>query len=137
AISNRDRLRLGIERTWQDGVDGRGIHPGMAGAPIRRPTDNLVLGVLVARRSTKRGFARTEDLMPLLDQISAAHELAAPDDRQRAATAPATSFAPSEPLVDFATHQVRAGTIAEARADFERMLAMLVVARYPDARIMN
>ncbi|MEV0569150.1 NaeI family type II restriction endonuclease [Dactylosporangium sp. NPDC050588] len=78
-----DRALLGTEPhtssytddVWATG-DGRtaAIPSIMAGAPVRRPGDDLVVGVVVARRFAPRGTARTEDLIPLLDRVEAASE---------------------------------------------------------------
>jgi hypothetical protein len=45
-------------------------------------------------------------------------------------------LASGEPPINFAAHQFRAGNIAGAREDFEQMLAMLVAAVYPGARLI-
>jgi hypothetical protein len=45
-------------------------------------------------------------------------------------------LASGEPPINFAAHQFRAGNLAGAREDFEQMLAMLVAASYPGARLI-
>jgi hypothetical protein len=45
-------------------------------------------------------------------------------------------LASGEPPINFAAHQFRAGNIAGAREDFEQMLAMLVAAVHPGARLI-
>jgi hypothetical protein len=52
------------------------------------------------------------------------------------ATAAAMPLASGEPPINFAAHQIRAGNISGAREDFEQMLAMLVAAIYPGARLV-
>jgi hypothetical protein len=47
-----------------------------------------------------------------------------------------TQLASGEPPINFAAHQFRAGNIAGAREDFEQMIAMLVAAVYPGARLI-
>jgi hypothetical protein len=46
------------------------------------------------------------------------------------------ALASGEPPINFAAHQFRAGNIAGAREDFEQMLAMLVAAVRPGARLI-
>ncbi|GGL00169.1 serine/threonine protein kinase [Mangrovihabitans endophyticus] len=50
------------------------------------------------------------------------------------ATSPLPPIAAGEPPVNFAAHQIRAGSLAGAREDFEQMLAALVRAMHPAAR---
>jgi hypothetical protein len=45
-------------------------------------------------------------------------------------------LASGEPPINFAAHQIRAGNIAGAREDFQQMLAMLVAAIHPGARMI-
>jgi hypothetical protein len=45
-------------------------------------------------------------------------------------------LASGEPPINFAAHQIRAGNIAGAREDFQQMLAMLVAAIHPGARLI-
>ena len=52
------------------------------------------------------------------------------------ATAAAMPLASGEPPINFAAHQIRAGNISGAREDFEQMLAMLIAAIYPGARLI-
>ena len=52
------------------------------------------------------------------------------------AAAAVTNLAASEPPINFAAHQFRAGNISGAREDFEQMLALLVAATYPGARLI-
>ena len=46
------------------------------------------------------------------------------------------SLASGEPPINFAAHQIRAGNISGAREDFQQMLAMLVAAIHPGARLV-
>lgn len=48
-----------------------------------------------------------------------------------------TPMAAGEPPINFAAHQVRAGGLAGARAEFEVMLAQLVAVTSPDARLIE
>jgi hypothetical protein len=48
-----------------------------------------------------------------------------------------TGLASGEPPINFAAHQFRAGNMAGARDDFEQMLAMLVAAVHPGARLIS
>jgi hypothetical protein len=52
------------------------------------------------------------------------------------AAAAVTNLASGEPPINFAAHQFRAGNMAGARDDFEQMLAMLVAAIHPGARLI-
>jgi hypothetical protein len=52
------------------------------------------------------------------------------------AAAAAKPLASGEPPINFAAHQIRAGNISGAREDFEQMLAMLIAAIYPGARLV-
>jgi hypothetical protein len=52
------------------------------------------------------------------------------------AAAAVTDLASGEPPINFAAHQFRAGNMAGARDDFEQMLAMLVAAIHPGARLI-
>src|SRR5256885_10846906 len=52
------------------------------------------------------------------------------------AAAAVHELASGEPPINFAAHQFRAGNIAGAREDFEQMLAMLVGAVHPGARLI-
>jgi hypothetical protein len=52
------------------------------------------------------------------------------------AAAAVNQLASGEPPINFAAHQFRAGNIAGAREDFEQMLAMLVAAVHPGARLI-
>jgi hypothetical protein len=47
-----------------------------------------------------------------------------------------TPLAAGEPPINFAAHQIRAGNISGAREDFEQMLAMLIAAIHPAARLI-
>ncbi|GIJ43367.1 hypothetical protein Val02_02530 [Virgisporangium aliadipatigenens] len=47
-----------------------------------------------------------------------------------------TGLAAGEPPINFAAHQFRAGNMAGARDDFEQMLAMLIGAIHPGARLI-
>ena len=47
-----------------------------------------------------------------------------------------TGLASGEPAINFAAHQFRAGNMAGARDDFEHMLAMLIDAVHPGARLI-
>jgi hypothetical protein len=51
--------------------------------------------------------------------------------------AAATQLASGEPPINFAAHQFRAGNISGAREDFEQMLAMLIAAIHPGARLIS
>src|SRR5262245_63650421 len=51
-------------------------------------------------------------------------------------TAAAKPLSSGEPPINFAAHQIRAGNISGAREDFEQMLAMLVAAVHPGARLI-
>jgi hypothetical protein len=52
------------------------------------------------------------------------------------AAASVHELASGEPPINFAAHQFRAGNMAGARDDFEQMLAMLVAAVHPGARLI-
>src|SRR5437762_5979293 len=52
------------------------------------------------------------------------------------AAAAVNQLASGEPPINFAAHQFRAGNISGAREDFEQMLAMLVAAVNPGARLI-
>jgi hypothetical protein len=52
------------------------------------------------------------------------------------AAAAVNELASGEPPINFAAHQIRAGNLAGAREDFEQMLAMLVAAIHPGARLI-
>jgi hypothetical protein len=52
------------------------------------------------------------------------------------ATSAVSPLAAGEPPINFAAHQFRAGNMAGAREDFEQMLAMLIAASYPGARVI-
>ncbi|GAA2352003.1 NaeI family type II restriction endonuclease [Dactylosporangium salmoneum] len=124
-----DRALLGTEPhaspytddVWATG-DGRtaAIPSIIAGAPVRRPGDDLVVGVVVARRFAPRGTARTEDLIPLLDRVEAASETPETIGPEGTATAAAVRVPSGESQIDLPVHQPRAGNTAEAQDDFEQ-----------------
>ena len=69
-FTRSDSVPLGL-------LDCKGVFPGMSGAPVRRLSDDAVVGIVSARYNTADGWgrdsvwvARCEDLAALLDDVS-------------------------------------------------------------------